>query len=198
LTKAYIKNRFDHTVVTAISPYPFSIKEQMLVTLQSTFKSAVTYPLCLCLSLPVFLYMIVLEKEQKIIEDMKCNGLQMRNYWAVNFGFNFCYYMLTVAVFIFLGRFVFGMHLLIDTSIYILVVFLSIWGWIQVFLAYFYSVFFSKSTSAAAFGYGMALYMQIIAITLLSALYLPPADMPVYLHFYPSFTFTRIFFLLSV
>ena len=35
------------------------------------------YPCCLCLSLPVFIYTLVLEKETKLVETMKMNGMKM-------------------------------------------------------------------------------------------------------------------------
>lgn len=41
------------------------------------------YPLSLSLLFPVFMYSIVLEKEDKLIEMMKMNGLRIVNYWLV-------------------------------------------------------------------------------------------------------------------
>jgi hypothetical protein len=43
------------------------------------------YPLSLSLLLPVFMYSLVLEKEDKLIEMMKMNGLKIVNYWTVIF-----------------------------------------------------------------------------------------------------------------
>jgi len=51
----------------------------------------VIFPLGLCLSMPAFLYTIVLEKENRLLENMKINGLQMVNYWFVGFLFNLAY-----------------------------------------------------------------------------------------------------------
>lgn len=41
------------------------------------------YPLSLSLLLPVFMYNIVSEKEEKLLEMMKMNGLKIINYWKV-------------------------------------------------------------------------------------------------------------------
>jgi hypothetical protein len=41
------------------------------------------YPLSLSLLLPVFMYSIVLEKEERLIEMMKMNGMKIINYWTV-------------------------------------------------------------------------------------------------------------------
>jgi len=61
------------------------------------------FPISLCLLLPVFVYNIVLEKEQKLIEIMKMNGMKMINYWIINFLFNFIVYLATVTVFCITG-----------------------------------------------------------------------------------------------
>jgi hypothetical protein len=42
------------------------------------------YPLALSLNLPIFLYILVLEKENKLVNMMKMNGLKIYNYWIVN------------------------------------------------------------------------------------------------------------------
>ena len=67
---------------------------------------AALFPLSLCLLMPVFIYNIVLEKEQKLIEIMKMNGMRMYNYWIVTFGFNFFFYSVTIMIFFIFGRFV--------------------------------------------------------------------------------------------
>lgn len=58
---------------------------------QNTFISGIInlagaslYPLSLSLLLPVFMYAIVLEKEDRLIEMMKMNGMKIFNYWTVN------------------------------------------------------------------------------------------------------------------
>lgn len=57
----------------------------------------------MCMCLPVFLYYIVLEKETRLTEFMKINGLRMKNYWIVNFIFNFILYSVQAAVFVIFG-----------------------------------------------------------------------------------------------
>lgn len=69
---------------------------------------ALVFPICLCMGLPVFLYNIVLEKEQRLIETMKINGMRMYNYWTVNFLFNLFFYSITVTIFLVFGAKVYG------------------------------------------------------------------------------------------
>ena len=103
------------------------------------------YPLLLSLSLPVFLYSIVLEKEQRLLENMKINGLNMRNYWTVTYVFSFILYLATVFVYAGFGRYISGLSFFIETNIYILGLTLVGWGLCQVSLAFFFSVFLQDS-----------------------------------------------------
>jgi hypothetical protein len=61
------------------------------------------------MGLPVFLYQIVLEKENRLIENMKINGMRMSNYWIVNFFFNLGFYCVTALLFMIFGTKVFGL-----------------------------------------------------------------------------------------
>lgn len=65
------------------------------------------FPLALGLLLPVFMYQVVLEKEERIVQMMRMNGLQMPVYWLTNFLFNMLIYTVTVVIF-----FLFGLCLL--------------------------------------------------------------------------------------
>jgi len=86
------------------------------------------FPISLCLLLPVFIYNIVLEKEQKLIEIMKMNGMKMRNYWMINFVFNFIVYILTVFVFSVVGAFILQLSFFTQSNWLFLIMFFVGWG----------------------------------------------------------------------
>lgn len=65
--------------------------------------ATIIFPLSLSLLLPVFLYLTVLEKEEKLIQMMRMNGMSMLNYWAINFLYNFAISVLTNFVFYLYG-----------------------------------------------------------------------------------------------
>lgn len=64
------------------------------------------------MTLPIFIFNIVIEKETKLLEFMKLNGMRMKNYWIINYLFNFIIYMMTVISFIFFGSEVFCLTLI--------------------------------------------------------------------------------------
>ena len=89
---------------------------------------AILYPLSLCLLLPVFIYQITLEKETKLLEIMKMNGMRMKNYWIVNYIFNLILYFITIGVFVIFGWLILGLTFFSDTNWLILTLFLVGWG----------------------------------------------------------------------
>lgn len=108
VNKAYIKNHFKNvTVIAGINFYPLHFSIMIVIEKFQAMMCATFMPYCLCLSLPVFMYTLVLEKEKKLTESMKINGLQLKNYWIVNYFFNFCYYQVTILHFLFWAKYIF-------------------------------------------------------------------------------------------
>ena len=64
------------------------------------------YPLALALLLPVYMYAVVNEKEEKLIQIMKMNGMQMWKYWVTNFLFDIIVYVIMVVIFFLFGIFI--------------------------------------------------------------------------------------------
>jgi hypothetical protein len=71
----------------------------------------VTFPICLSLAMPVLIYNLVLEKELKLLENMKINGLNVKTYWKVTGLFNLVMYWATCFGFWFNGRYIFDISL---------------------------------------------------------------------------------------
>jgi len=93
MNQAYLRSLFEDThVISGVQFMPFNpeLGKEMAKIINCIGNTV--YPLLLSLGLPVFLSQIVFEKEQKLIQNMKINGLQMKNYWTVNAGFNLAVY----------------------------------------------------------------------------------------------------------
>lgn len=63
------------------------------------------YPLGLSLLIPIFLYMVVSEKEEKQIEIMKMNGLDPKHYWVNFFIVSFILSMITSLIMYIIGTY---------------------------------------------------------------------------------------------
>ena len=101
----------------------------------------IVIPACLMMGYPVFMLSVVHEKEKRLIEIMKINGMKMNNYWLVNYFFFYMLYLLTMFTFISFGRYVMGFRFFTETALSIQIVLFNGWGMAQISWAFFTSVF---------------------------------------------------------
>jgi len=94
INTAYIKQLFNTTVISGVSPFPFVAGFEKELDRGVSLIGMMVYPMCLSLCIPMFLFTIVMEKETRLIETMKSNGLRMVNYWIVFFFFSLAFYAL--------------------------------------------------------------------------------------------------------
>ncbi|CAI2381584.1 unnamed protein product [Moneuplotes crassus] len=199
INKAYISKLFPKTTVyTGIQMMPSSPSFTQEIMKMIHLLGGGLFPLSLCLLLPVFIYNIVLEKEQKLIEIMKMNGLRMYNYWIISFIIDMILYIITVIIFILFGRFVLQLSFFYETSYLVLCVFFLGWGICQISLGFFFSVFLNQAQTASIVGYLFSIWITLIAISLNITIFSPPKEMSWWLMLYPAFPYTRFFFLIAV
>lgn len=153
----------DTTVIGGVQFFPFTPNFDAQIQRGLSIICLMILPICMSMGLPVFIYQVVLEKETRLIENMKINGMKMSNYWLVNYLFNLGFYCATVVLFLFFGIKVFKLQLFIDTSISILLTTMIGWGFAQVSLAFFVSVFLNKSQTASIVGYTIAVWFTTVA-----------------------------------
>ena len=81
------------------------------------------YPFALSILLPVYMFTIVLEKEERLQEMMKMNGMQTKYYWLVNYAFFMILYIIAIVIFYLFGYFVLGVSFFTDTGFIVFVSF---------------------------------------------------------------------------
>lgn len=158
--------------------------------------SALIFPIALSLLFPVMLYGLVLEKEERLVQMMKMNGMKISNYWLVYFIFNFILCTITNIVFFLLGAFVLKTQFFISTSPILLILVAVGWSISQIGLAAFFQTFLSKSRSANIIGYVVAIWTMMISSTLSVGVYQTPAHFPAWLQALPPCAFNRLFYLM--
>ena len=129
INQAYLRELFPDLVVQSSVMYmPFEISPDEEMDKLINMVGMLVFPLGMVLQLPIFIYMVILEKETKILEQMKINGLRMYNYWFVNFVFNYLIYMCAAAAYYGFGRYVFELQLFTITGVEIMMTLLGVWG----------------------------------------------------------------------
>lgn len=160
------------------------------------FIAILVFPISLSLLFPVFLYTVVLEKEEKLIQMMKMNGMKISSYWFVYFIFNLLLGIITNLIFFFFGYFLLGNRFFTETDFAIL--FLTLFGWLlaQIGLAVFFKTFLSSARSANIVGYLISIWTCMIESTLSIGIYQYPSAYPVGLRIFAPFGFVRIVYTL--
>ena len=137
-----------------------------------------TYPICLALCMPIFLHHFVMEKENKLVDNMKTNGLKMYNYWIINGIYNFTSYIFTAILFFVFGRYIFGIDFFCDTHISFFILLFFTWGLCQISVSMFYSSIFSSAQSASMTGYAITLWTCTICSNITISVFAVPRRLP--------------------
>ena len=106
------------------------------------------YPIALSLLLPMFMFNLVHEKEERLREIMKMSGMKMTAYWTVNYIWFAVISLLTAIVFVLFGKFVLVTNFFEETNPWVLIVILFGWELSQVSLSFFFQCFFTKAKTA--------------------------------------------------
>jgi hypothetical protein len=149
VTRSYMVTLYD-------TVYPISGSQVMLdtqtgsafINMIVSLVGASIYPISVSLLLPVFMYGIVLEKEERLREIMKMNGLYMSIYWFVNYLWSVGLYLMAIVVFMLFGRYILVTDFFVNTDFMVLFLSLLGWGLCQVSLSFFYQNFFSKAKTS--------------------------------------------------
>lgn len=124
INKSYIRKFFDDVfIVSGVQIMPYKQDDSDNIQRIINLAGSTFYPMAVSLLMPLFLYTIVLEKESKLIEIMKINGMKMRFYWLSNFAFNFLLYSATMLIFNLFGSWCLGLTLFTQTNILLMVFF---------------------------------------------------------------------------
>eukprot|EP00742_Colponemidia_sp_Colp-10_P012044 GILJ01013471.1.p1 GENE.GILJ01013471.1~~GILJ01013471.1.p1 ORF type:complete len:1008 (+),score=146.02 GILJ01013471.1:44-3067(+) len=177
-------------------PYITNVAAQLVNVIN--IAGASLFPLALSLLLPVFMYGIVLEKEGRLVEIMKMNGLRMRFYWLVQTGFCLGLYMVALFIFLLFGGAIIALPFFTQTNFGILLLVTIGWGLSQVALAFFFSVFISKARTATVLGYLISIVGILVSVAVNTQVYpTPEYVLPTFFYIDPQMGLARAFYVLS-
>lgn len=122
INRAYFRRFFnDVFIVSGVQIMPYQQDDSDNIQRIINLAGATFYPMAISLLMPLFMYTIVLEKEAKLIEIMKINGMKMSFYWLSNFTFNFILYSGTMIIFNLVASIVLNLSLFTQTNLLLMV-----------------------------------------------------------------------------
>eukprot|EP01138_Halocafeteria_seosinensis_P011339 gb/GECG01011582.1/.p1 GENE.gb/GECG01011582.1/~~gb/GECG01011582.1/.p1 ORF type:complete len:2138 (+),score=187.49 gb/GECG01011582.1/:1-6414(+) len=160
------------------------------------------YPIALTLQLPLYIYVMVLEKETRLIELQKIMGMRWASYVLTTYGLNMSIYATVVGFFWIIGTLL-GFGFFVGTNNGALFLLFLGWGLALVSLGFFLASFISSRRVATVVGYIVALFGNLVALVLSDGIYgnIPPFSiahrLPGWLYIFPVFGFVRPIYLMN-
>jgi ABC-type multidrug transport system ATPase subunit len=160
------------------------------------------YPIALSLQLPIYIYLLVMERADKLRNHMFAHGMRLLPYYATTFLFNFVMSLLAMAALWIAGAAA-QIELFSLTSPLLLIVFCVGWALLLVAFAFVLSTMIYSPRAASVIGYVVALFGSLFAVIVAAVMYghLPfignGLPMPWYLNLIPQFAMTRALYLMS-
>eukprot|EP00727_Mastigamoeba_balamuthi_P009933 m51a1_g5562 hypothetical protein (816) ;mRNA; f:577506-581091 len=119
-------------------------------------------PFALSFLMPVYIYTIVHEKQQRLREMMRMMGLWMPMYWAINYVYDVLMYLVVCIIYIAIGL-AFQLRVFTIAPAGVQVCFYLGFGLSQVSLSFFFSAFFSRSRNATIGSYMIVIFSILLA-----------------------------------
>lgn len=177
-------------IQTLLRVMPYEQESDLLIILESL--GVFLFPIAMSMQMPVYLFLIVMEKEDKLREMMKSSGMSMNTYWFSNYLYFILLYT-CVFIFFYLGGLFIQMRFFTQTDPVLLVIFFLGWGHSLIGLAFLVSACLSSKRSATVMGYVIALIGSMLSLFVAVNLY-PYEDgevMPEIFLLYSQFSFAR-------
>ncbi|EGG13872.1 ABC transporter A family protein [Cavenderia fasciculata] len=177
----------DFIIDSNLSEFPY-LQQQPKIDVGSLL-GGLFYPFALSFLLPLFVYSIVLEKQEKLRDMCLMAGLKMRNYWIVTYLFNLMLY--TIAVIVVVGiSVIFKFSVFTQGSPFAMALLLFGWGNAMITFSFFLSTIFKTTRVATVTCYFLVIIGVIVNIVL-GVQFFENSAPPAPYYWYPPFAFNR-------
>ena len=199
MNKAYMHELFPNIIVNSgVQVLPITPEDnEISVNKILCIVIAGIYPIALSLLIPLFMHKIIYEREKKIIEYLKLNGVKMRNYWISNFIFNYIIYLILAILYFIFEAYIYSINFLERTSFILVSLTLLGWGFGQIGLSYFFQAFVSREKITVILSLSIVFFISFVTLCFNWALYVIPREAPYILNIFPTFALYRIFHYIS-
>ncbi|KAL2917001.1 hypothetical protein HK105_203433 [Polyrhizophydium stewartii] len=149
----------------------------------------ILYPFGVSFLLPIFVIMLVQEKETRIFVMMKMNGMRSTAYYGSQYITLYVLFAVSTIIFLIVGYSTkLTLFTLTDTGVLLLLFF--IWGHNQIALSFFFTALFNRSRTALVMVFLLVLCSVIISLAL-NLLFRQGAQLPGWFFIWPPFAFYR-------
>lgn len=161
----------------------------------AAFIGAWLIPIAMSFLLPVYIYTLVYEKQNRLHEMMRIMGLNMFSYWFINYLFFYAMYVVVMLMIIIVG-FACQVPFFIETDFIVWAILLVLWGHAQIALSFLLSTFFNKHRAATIISFFLVFIIGGGAMSINMFVYMN-TEAPFLLMWYPTLAFCRGIYLIS-
>jgi ABC-type multidrug transport system ATPase subunit len=171
---------------------------KVILTNMFQLLNVIFYPFAIGLGLPIILNSLAMEKEEKIHDLLKINGMSMFKYYLANILFWFVFFSIITAIFFVGGYFMLDDGLFRLNSPFDIIVFCVGWNLVQIVFAFFLLTMINSAGSGSAVGYIFTSIGNLWAINIVTFIYPFPAHVPIGFNLIPQMNFCRIIYFFLV
>lgn len=153
------------------------------------------FPVSLCLGFPIMLFVLTMEKEEKIKNLLEINGLNVKSYWLSFFLYYFIVLELTLLVWMLVGKIWINIEFFQDAGFLITFWILSVWNMAQIGFTLFISTFMKSSRASTMVGYQGSIFLLLFLSIISQFLFPNPSKMPFFFYVIPQTGLVRFIYL---
>ncbi|KAJ3196136.1 hypothetical protein HK101_009969 [Irineochytrium annulatum] len=151
----------------------------------------ILYPFGVSFLLPIFVIILVKEKEDRILMMMRMNGMKSWAYFLSHYVTFFILFVVSSLIFLIAGR-LSQLEFFTNTQLGVIILLFFVWGNVQIALAFFFTSIFNKNRTALVLVFLLVLCGVIISLVFESLFDSGTgATVPVYIFIWPPFAFYR-------
>lgn len=198
INNMHIQSIFQNDFINVISLVSATVDASLLEDLiQSVIAIAcnLMFPISFCLGFPLMLFVLVMEKQEKIKDLLEINGLNNFNYWFTFFAYYFIILQTTMIVWLILGVQKINIPFFQETSTLLHLWILTVWNLSQMGFTLFFSSFLKESRMATLVGYQGSIFLILFLCIISQFLFPNPSHLPIVFYLLPQTALVRYIYL---
>lgn len=188
LSNMHFQHIFENDFVNVVSMVSQTVDSTFLEELIQSILAIVCnnmFPVSLCLGFPVMLFVLTMEKEEKIKGLLEINGLNVKSYWMSFFIYYFIVLECTILIWLLVGKLWVGIEFFQEANLLITFWFLSAWNLAQIGFTLFASTFMKTSRTSTLVGYQGSIFLLLFLSIISQFLFPNPSVMPFFFYILP-------------
>lgn len=173
-----------------------SLQSNRLVINVGSYVGVVLYPYGVSFLLPIFVLILVREKESRILSMMRMNGLSSFTYYSTHFVHFFVLHVIASVIFIIAGA-IARLTFFAKTQAGVLIIVFFMWGLVQIVMSFVLGTLFSRSRTALVVSFLLVLG-SVLLNTAASQLYSNGNSPDNAYLIWPPFAFYRALVLINI